>query len=263
MKLVKKESDNNNIYYVYSYNFKTVDKTREISIYLPSTYDGKKKFPVIYMLDGQNLFVGQVSGSLKSWEVDKHIENLIKEQVNAGFIVVGIYAHPTIREQEYAPCMFKNWRAKKTKPQADATAAMILEIKELIDKEYKTLSDPLNTFIAGSSCGGIMVYYMLNKYKDYFNGYGIFSNAGFILKDNMTGWPNDFKGKDVFVYVGGNEGFKDKRRSKLYSKVSYEIVDSLYERNANVMFKEVLTNVHNEIAWSSVFEDFLRFISIK
>ena len=44
--------------YIGEVDIKTlkIEPKRNIRIYLPSNYDDKKRFPVIYMMDGKNLF---------------------------------------------------------------------------------------------------------------------------------------------------------------------------------------------------------------
>ena len=82
-------------------------KNRLVRVYLPSTYDfcnPNKRFPVIYMFDGKNLFDDYTS-FVGEWGIDESIEEMIRNYETEGIIVVGIDSAPTNidRSQEMVP----------------------------------------------------------------------------------------------------------------------------------------------------------------
>lgn len=91
------------------HEFKNVifDNTRILRVFLPPEYDKdpKKKYPVLYLNDGQNLF--DVSTSIfnpMEWKVDETVLDLIKKQEIEPLIIVGIdNAGKRDRPNEYLP----------------------------------------------------------------------------------------------------------------------------------------------------------------
>ena len=76
------------------FNTKNKDKNRKVRVYLPSSYDfnnPNKRFPVLYMLDGKNLFDDYTS-FVGEWKMDEIVESLIEQKLSEGIIVVGIDA---------------------------------------------------------------------------------------------------------------------------------------------------------------------------
>ena len=139
------------------------DQTRLIRIYLPSNYDfndSTKRFPVIYMMDGKNLF-DKYTSFAGEWEVDEVIEERIKNN-KEGFIVVGIDSSKSDmgRVQEMLPSS-NNLTGVDELPitlasYGDVLGEFIVEkIKPTIDEMFFTKPDKNETIIAGSSMGGL------------------------------------------------------------------------------------------------------------
>ena len=244
-------------------------KDRLVRIYLPSTYDfsnPNKRFPVIYMFDGKNLFDDYTS-FVGEWGIDESIEEMISNGETDGIIVVGIDSAPTNidRSEEMIPeevAITKKY-FKNVKGYASKLGDYIFkELKEEIDSTFYTLSDKKNTGVGGSSMGGLMSYYLYYKYKDYI-GYSLsFSPAFFLLtkkslKENLETYINNPEnlGK-MFLYVGG-VGFES-----LFT----EPTKYAYEHFRNVGFKDDqvhllidMSQEHNERAWRIYFKDAIRF----
>ena len=173
------------------------NRKRKIRVFLPKDYDqSKKDYPVLYMHDGQNL-VDPSSFSGFAWDILKTMDDSIAYP--SGMIIVGIDAHPTKRIQEYSP--FLNEEAKdyiihkvgvpekEVVPEAKEYGEFIVkQLKPYIDRHYRTCTDEKNTFIAGSSCGGIVSIYIGLKYPDIFSVIGAFSPAYWLLKEELFTW---------------------------------------------------------------------------
>jgi len=133
---------------------------RRIWIYLPPNYNiAKKHFPVLYMHDGQNLFDDATSYS-GEWGVDEYLDSIFtlgKKEV----IVVGIDNGLSKRMNEYNPYSFQQFGKGEGDKYVDF---LVRTLKPFIDKHYKTLADKKNTYIAGSSIGGLISLYAVLKY---------------------------------------------------------------------------------------------------
>ena len=185
-------------------------RTRRIWIYVPPTYNtSNKKYPVLYMHDGQNVFDDATSFS-GEWGVDEAIDTLglkLKE-----CIVVGIDNGGSERLSEYSPYDFQ-WKTANSDTKIVAVGDKYLEflvktLKPFIDKKYRTLRDKKNTYTAGSSMGGLISMYAVLKYPKVFGGAGVFSPAFWTapkIFDEMKAKGKKVNAK-IYFYAGDDEG---------------------------------------------------------
>lgn len=176
---------------------------KKIWIYLPKNYDSsKKKYPVIYMHDAQNLFDAKTS-FVGEWNVDEKLDSL-----NAQVIVVGIEHGNEKRMDELTP--YKN--AKYGGGNADNYLDFIVKtLKPVIDTKYKTKTNIRNTAIMGSSLGGLNSYYAILKYPEVFGKAGIFSPSFWFNRKEiveLTEKAPKLKTK-IYFLCGDNEGDAD------------------------------------------------------
>ena len=185
-----------------SFYIPQLDRHRRIWIYLPASYRGsKKKYPVLYMHDGQNVF-DEATSAYGEWGVDEALDSLGKQHKET--IVVAIDNGAEKRLNEYSPYDMD----KYGKGEGDAYVDFLVQtLKPYIDKHYRTLKDEKNTFIAGSSMGGLISFYAILKYPKVFGGAGVFSPAFWItpqLKHIDPGKAKKVKGK-IYFYAGQQE----------------------------------------------------------
>jgi predicted alpha/beta superfamily hydrolase len=149
--------------------------TKKIWLYLPKNYaTSRKKYPVIYMHDAQNLFDTKTSYA-GEWQIDETLDKL-----NAQVIVVGIEHGNEKRIEELTP--YKN--EKYGGGNADNYLEFIVKIlKPHIDSTYKTKKEAKNTTLFGSSLGGLVSYYGVLKYPKIFGKAGVFSPSFWFTKD--------------------------------------------------------------------------------
>ena len=145
---------------------------RKVWVYLPSSYQsGKKKYSVLYMHDGQNLFDNATSG-YGEWGVDEILDSISKSDGKES-IVIGIDHGGGDRLLEYNP-----FDSRFGKGKGDAYVDFIVKtLKPLIDRNYRTLNTPKNTGVIGSSMGGLISLYAALKYPKTFGVAGVFSPA--------------------------------------------------------------------------------------
>jgi len=153
-----------------------LSRQRRIWIYLPADYGlSKRKYPVIYMNDGQNLFDAYTSG-FGEWGIDEILDKMpTKEQS----IVVGIDHGGEYRMTEY-----NAYESKFGKGRGDDYVDFIAKtLKPYIDKHYNTKPGARQTTIAGSSMGGLISMYAALKYSGVFGNAGVFSPSFWIAPD--------------------------------------------------------------------------------
>jgi predicted alpha/beta superfamily hydrolase len=170
----KKHTASANVHIISEkFDMPQLGRQRRVWMYLPADYQSSaKKYPVIYMHDGQNLFDEYTSG-YGEWGIDEIMDKLpAKEQC----IIVGIDHGGEYRISEYDP-----YDTKYGKGQGDAYVDFLVkDLKPYIDGHYRTKPDPKNTTIAGSSMGGLISMYALLKYPNVFGTAGVFSPAFWI-----------------------------------------------------------------------------------
>jgi len=162
-----------------------LNRTRTIRLYLPPDYQTSgKRYPVLYMHDGQNLFDVLTSFS-GEWQVDEALNTLAGQGFTVP-IVVGIDNGGVNRLNEYSP-----WRnASYGGGQGDAYMRFITEtLKPYMDANYRTLTDRDNTAIMGSSMGGLISFYGILQYQQIFSKAGLFSSS-FWFNDSTFSFPH-------------------------------------------------------------------------
>ena len=160
---------------------------RRVDVWLPEGYSAAKRYNVLYMHDGQNLFDLKVMSSSPTlsqqvWGVDVTLTRLARAGRIPDTIVVGIWNSGETRYAEYYPQKMLAYadeatrreyveQASKGKSLADAYLRFIVEeLKPAIDAKYATRPGPESTFVAGSSMGGLISFYALCEYPQVFGG---------------------------------------------------------------------------------------------
>jgi predicted alpha/beta superfamily hydrolase len=147
--------------------------TRRVWIYLPPGYaSSTRRYPVLYMHDGQNVFDAATSG-FGEWGVDETLDSLHARGAPDA-IVVAVDHGGRRRLDEYSPWRNARYGGGDGDPYVDFLARTL---KPYVDAHYRTLPDARNTGIAGSSMGGLISLYAGLKYPEVFGRVGVFSPA--------------------------------------------------------------------------------------
>ncbi len=180
-----------------------LNRYRRIWIYLPVGYaTSRKKYPVLYMHDGQNIFDDSTSFS-GEWGVDEALDTL--ETKTKEIIVVAIDNGGDKRMNEYSPYDMERFG----KGEGDLYVDFLVKtLMPYINKHYRTKKCGSNSYVAGSSMGGLISFYAILKYPKKFDGAGVFSPAFWIvpqLKEVIAAKAKKVKGK-IYFYGGKQEG---------------------------------------------------------
>lgn len=177
---------------------------RDILVYLPPSYarEPERRYPVLYMQDGQNLFDAGTSFS-GEWEVDQTLEAASVHGLE--LIVVGIPNMGADRLAEYSP--FRD--AKHGGGRGEAYLRFLIEtVKPRIDEDFRTLRDRPHTGIAGSSLGGLISLYGFFRRRDIFGFAGVMSPALWFANGAVLDWVErqPFAGGRIYIDAGMKEG---------------------------------------------------------
>lgn len=249
---VRKNTASKNIRIVdTSFYMPQLKRNRKIWIYLPADYaTSKKKYPVIYMHDGQNLF-DEATSYAGEWGVDETLDSSKKQ-----CIVVGIDNGLMKRMNEYNPYNNERFGKGEGTQYVDFIAKTL---KPYIDKKYRTLADKKNTMIAGSSMGGLISMYAILRHPKVFGGAGVFSPSFWIAPElnayiQKTVKPSTHGQSRIYFYAG-------ERESKDLAREVLAVFDAM-RMNAGCKM-EVKINAegeHNEYWWRQEFPAFYKWI---
>jgi predicted alpha/beta superfamily hydrolase len=201
---------------------------RNVDVWLPSGYgaDPARRYPVLYMHDGQNLFDPATSYGGVDWAVDEALTRLIAEGKVRDAIVVGIWNSPKRREEYMPQRAVQNAEIRFNVPGTGGVkpsdiisdrylAFMVEELKPYIDATYRTLPGRDDTFVMGSSMGGLVSQYAMSRYPEVFGGAGCVS----------THWP---AGDGIAVTDFGAH-LPDPATHRYWFDYGTETLDSSYE----------------------------------
>ncbi|SFT27261.1 alpha/beta hydrolase [Paenibacillus sp. BC26] len=143
---------------------------RRVWIYLPRSYnEGTRRYPVLYMHDGQNVF-NQPTSWGSEWGVDETLEQLAVDEPEMEAIVVAIDNGGDQRNNEYNFTINAEYGFGG---KGEAYAAFLAEtLKPHIDSHYRTLPEAEHTMISGSSFGAYISLYTAIRYPAQFDRVG-------------------------------------------------------------------------------------------
>lgn len=228
-----------------------LNTTRRIWIYLPPNYkNSTKKYPVMYLHDGQNLFDDKTSYA-GEWQIDETLNRLTKDEKLAT-IVVGIDHGDEKRIEELSP--FKNEKYGGGK--GDLYLQFIVEnLKPYIDENYRTKPSKKFTTLGGSSLGALISVYGAVKYPDVFGKVLAFSPAFWFnskeLNDYISAQKTDLKNQKYYFIQGK---FEDEGMDLETQKVIDQLKDKKVKAS-QIYFKEDEQGKHNELFWRRAFPE--------
>lgn len=246
-----------------------VEKPRKIRIFLPFNYNEIDRFPVVYMMDGKNLF-DKYTSFAGEWEVDEVLEKRIKDGKQS-YIVVGIDSRETDqgRTEEMLPSdkyLEEEIIGGKIESFGEKLGDWIVnDLKKEIDKLFKTLPDKKNTSIIGSSMGGLFAFYMGLKYKDVFDLAGCFSPA-FLLYENNK-FIEELEKYQVseelpkLYFLVGNIEFENE--FIIQTKAAYDIFKNKGVTDEKIKLIHDLEGIHHESFWNKYLDDLFDFYENK
>jgi len=213
---------------------------RDLIVWLPPSYetDPEKRYPVLYMHDGQNIIDPATSFIGYDWHVDEVTDSLIRTGKLKEIIVVGIYNTPD-RSDEYDDSRLGNSYMK----------FIIQTVKPLIDSSYRTLPDRNNSSTMGSSMGGLISFLLVWNHPEIFSQAGCVSPA---FREPIIRSVEKFTGtdKNIRIYMdNGGVGLETQLQPgcenmlKALQKIGFA-------PGRNLEWFNDKTAEHNERAWA-------------
>jgi predicted alpha/beta superfamily hydrolase len=233
---------------------------RDVIVYLPPHYGAEiaRRYPVLYLHDGQNLFDAATAFGGQEWGVDETVQRLIEAGGLDPLIIVGIYNTGEHRIDEYTPTVDPK---QKRGGKADLYGRFIVEeLKPLIDRHYRTLAGPEDTGLGGSSLGGLVTLYLGLKYPQVFSRLMVMSPSvwwdhGVILRvvQSLKAKPST----RIWLDIGTKEG---KFTPGQVRTLRDHLVAQGWRLGADLKFLQVKGGQHNEADWGQRVEPALKFL---
>ncbi|RYZ20963.1 MAG: alpha/beta hydrolase [Chitinophagaceae bacterium] len=230
-----------------------LDRYRRVWVCLPKGYERGGHYGVLYMHDGQNLFEDTTAFS-GEWGVDEAMDTL--QQHTGGLIIVGIDHGGATRINEYSPYDMERFGKGEG---AAYTGFLVNTLKPYIDSAYRTRKGRADTYIAGSSMGGLISMYAILHYPDVFGGAGVFSPAFWVapaIRRDVLRLGQNLKGR-VYFYAGDQE-------SKEMVSDMMRVHESLRKVSRAPLHVVVRPGgKHNEPTWRQEFPAFVEWVTKK
>jgi predicted alpha/beta superfamily hydrolase len=226
-------------------------RTRRIWLYLPNDYyQGHKRYPVIYMQDGQNLF-DQATAFGDEWAVDKTLNALLADS-----IIVGIdNCEHRLTEYNF------NDHPEYGSGEGKRYIEFITEtLKPFIDANYRTKPERVHTVVAGSSMGGLISLYGAIHFPHVFGSAGVFSPSLWLVADQITELLNTASqnklSQRVYFYGGAKEG------SNMITHVKHAANHLKGLNNYTIHLTVDPEGEHSEYHWRKVFPEFYKWLAV-
>ena len=147
---------------LHEFPSRTFRNTRFLRVWLPPGYDqdenSSRRYPVLYLNDGQNLFEPSTSFTGVEWGVDETADRLIRDRIVPPMIIVGIDHAAKDRFREYMP--YRSLQPMMLRVQGQRYPNFLIkEVMPFIARNYRVASGPENTGLGGSSLGALISLY--------------------------------------------------------------------------------------------------------
>ena len=237
------------------------DKTRRAYIYLPESYERQKdrRYPVMYMFDGHNVFFDSDATYGKSWGMNKYMVASKKELI---IVAVECNHEGNCRLQEYSPISFDNATLGRIKGKGRVYMNWLIhELKPFIDANYRTLPDRANTILAGSSMGGLMALYGCCSFNHVFQRAACLSPSLWVDSGKLIELvARSHVKKDTCIYMdyGSEEMFNHAANSEALMAMSH----LLLSKRVNLTVRVVPGGNHSEASWEKQIPIFMECLGL-
>jgi predicted alpha/beta superfamily hydrolase len=222
---------------------KHLNYKRDIIVLLPASYESasQKRYPVLYMHDGQNIIDPRTSFTKVDWGIDETVAKLVNENKIPELIVVGIYNSPD-RVQEYSDSDLGNAYME----------FIINELKPFIDTTYRTLPDRQNTTTMGSSMGGLISFLLVWKHSEVFSQAGCLSTWFPFDKGKAYMMVNKYTGpkKNIRIYLDHGDVGMEKEAIASNQKMKNLLLKKGFVLGKDLDYYWAKGTEHNEAAWA-------------
>ena len=221
---------------------------RQAYIYLPKNYARypRRRYPVLYMFDGHNVFFDSDATYGKCWGMKEYLDRTQKELI---VVAVECNHEGNGRLEEYSPFDHENSTLGKIKGKGEQYMGWLVgTLKPYIDKHYRTIPDRENTLIAGSSMGGLMSLYAAVCYNHVFRRAACLSSSLWVDPEQVLEMIAEADVKnDTCIYM--DYGSMEMHNHDANASALMAVVQMLLSKQIDLTFRIVPGGTHCEASW--------------
>lgn len=217
-------------------------RPREVMVWLPPSYDSTtKRYPVLYMHDGQNLFDPRTAFMGHDWQVDEVADSLIRAGQMKEIIIVGVN-NSSERRQDYSDSAKGRAYMK----------FLATTLKPFIDANYRTRPQREHTATMGSSMGGLISFLLVWHHPETFSQAGCLSPAFIAPFDSAVTMVESYKGanKKIRIYMDNGGVALDSVLQSGCDAMLNALEQKSFKRGKNLEWFHDQAAEHNEQAWA-------------
>lgn len=236
------------------------NEQRLVYLYLPEDWETSgKRYPVLYMFDGHNVFFDTHATYGKSWGMGEYLDENKKQLI---IVAVECSHKGNQRLSEYSPVDFVYPELGQITGRGKAYMDWLVDtLKPYIDANYPTLADREHTSIAGSSMGGLMSLYAVCAYNHIFQKAACISPSFWVAKDKILDIvANSDVAPDSSIYI--DYGSLELPNHLGSSEALFSVARLLLTRRTRVALKIVPGGAHNESSWEKQIPHFMEYLGL-
>lgn len=234
------------------------DEIRRAYVYVPTDWakHPDRRYPVLYMFDGQNVFYDRDATYGKSWGMKEYLE---KHKVP--LIVAAVecsHLPPNKRLCEYSPFSFSTRHWGSVTGEGKKTMDWYVDVfKPYVDKHFPTLPYRANTFIGGSSMGGLMALYAVTEYNHIFSRAAVLSPAlSFSPREVDAMQKNNPLPKDTAIYMSAGERELSPASARRFSRAAQSLLSQGIAADCRI----IPAGEHCEACWEKEIPYFINLL---
>lgn len=238
-----------------------IEEYRMLHIYLPKNYaTSKKKYPVLYMFDGHNLFDDNDATYGKSWNLASYLDTN-----NIPLIIIGIECNHegNKRLEEFSPYNFMDTYIGDIKGCGKQFMEWVVtDLKSWVDDHFRTLKSRKNTGIAGSSMGGLMALYGVLHHNDTFSKAACLSSFFYGIEEELINEIKDSSpALQTTIYLSyGSDEFRSKNQLARTTIAYQSFTHQLLKHNISIFPNLIFKGRHCEASWEKEVPVFIPYL---
>lgn len=235
--------------------------SRTLRVYLPEEYGAGRRYPVLYLQDGQNLFDPSNAFLGQHWHLHLTLDELVRHRHVEPLILVGIDNAGVQRIEEYTPTRSAaHGHGGKARRYCQM---LVREIKPLVDSHYRTLPDSGHTGLGGSSLGGLLTLYAGLRFPRVFGRLGVMSPSVWWDSRVILRYGQEFRGAirpRIWLDTGGREGEAPQQVIADARTLRAVLVNKGWRDGEDLRYVEDPEAPHHESAWAKRAGPMLHFL---
>lgn len=238
------------------------EMARRVYVYLPDSYarQPEKRYSVLYMFDGHNVFFDSDATYGKSWGMNQYMKRSRKQLI---IVAVECNHQGNCRLQEYSPIDFENEHfGGRIKGKGRVYMQWLVgTLKPYIDEHYRTLPGREHTFIAGSSMGGLMSLYAAVSFNHIFSKAACLSPSLWVGPEQLAQMIMKAKlDPNTLIYM--DYGSQELDNHYAMGSLLLTVTQMLMLRKVDVTLRTIPGGTHSEASWEKQIPIFMDCLGI-